>query len=83
MRLTCPCCGKRFDVPYRAILAEAAKLNGHRLPAAATPAPRPAGPDADGNTLDAADPEAVKARRQAIARRMNKVCGKVNQALDG
>ena len=67
MRVTCPKCGQRHDVPHRAVLAEAARLNGHTAPAER---PALAGPDADGNRLDPGDAAAVRARRAAIARRI-------------
>jgi hypothetical protein len=72
MRVTCPCCGQRFDLPHRAVLAEAARLNGH---AATMERPAPAGPDANGNVLAPGDAAARRARREAIARRLGKPNG--------
>ena len=70
MRVTCPCCAARFDVPHRAVLAEAARLAAHQSQAVL-----PAGPDADGNRADAGDSLAVQARRVAIRRSKISHCG--------
>lgn len=66
MRITCPCCQKRFDVAHAAVLKEAARLKAVRESgdshADAT--------DCDGNRLNPADETAKRLREQAIARRL-------------
>lgn len=62
MRVKCPHCGNKFDIPIRTVLAEAERLKEIR-------AGRPAGaadpdaPDADGNVLPPDNTGDVKPRR--------------------
>lgn len=65
MRIQCPCCARRFDVPIRTVLAEAARIAEHRQRGRKLP-----GPDVDGNVLDPSDARARDERNAAVKRRM-------------
>lgn len=72
MRVTCPCCQKRFDVSNREVLAMAARLAEQRKgrnPGANV------GPDVDGNVLRPEDAEAKRLRDASVARRMQSTSG--------
>ena len=82
MRVSCPCCSKRFDIPHGAVLAEARRLKEAKDAVRSLPkgAVLIMGPSADmvssailsdpnGNVLDPADAEALAARQAAIERR--------------
>ena len=63
MRISCPHCAKRFDVPHVAVLVESRRL------ADVAKAGKAAVAGADGNRLDPADDTALEQRAEAIRRR--------------
>jgi hypothetical protein len=71
MRVTCPNCGQRHDVPHRAVLAEAARLAAHQTQDVFPPAISMRA--ADRNRAE--DEAAMQARRMAILWRINDHCG--------
>ena len=64
MRVSCPCCKKRFDVPIRDVLAEAEKLKARGVRWSPT--------DPNGNVLSPNDLEAKRLRDEAVKRRLGK-----------
>ena len=67
MRISCPHCSKRFDVPHVAVLVESRRL------ADVAKAGKAAVAGADGNRLDPADAAAAEDRAEAIRRRKKDV----------
>jgi hypothetical protein len=67
MRVSCPHCAKRFDVPHVAVLVESQRL----AEVAKAGKARVAG--ADGNRLDPADPAALEERAEAVRRRKKEI----------
>ena len=67
MRISCPRCQKRFDVPHVAVLVESRRL------ADVAKAGKAAVAGADGNRLDPADAAAAEDRAEAIRRRKKDV----------
>ena len=63
MRVSCPHCAKRFDVPHVAVLVESRRL------ADVAKAGKARVPGADGNRLDPDDADALEERAEAIRRR--------------
>jgi len=63
MRVSCPHCAKRFDVPHVAVLVESRRL------ADVAKAGKIAVAGADGNRLDPADDAALEQRAETIRRR--------------
>jgi hypothetical protein len=66
MRVKCPCCRCKFDVPIRVVMTEAARI-AERSPKNISPPA--AGSEPDGNLLSPHDLEGRKLRDDAIARR--------------
>lgn len=69
MRVTCKCCGQRYDLSNREVLAMAARLSEQRKgshPCANV------GPEVDGNVLRPEDAEAKHLRDASVARRMGR-----------
>jgi hypothetical protein len=70
MRVACPCCKKKFDVPHRAVLDEAAKLKENHKGKPRTV--DNTGPEVNGNVLPIDDAEAKRLRDEAIRRRLER-----------
>jgi|GEM_PF-2371218 len=64
MRVSCPHCAKRFDVPHVAVLAESRRL------AEVAKAGKTVVAGADGNRLDPDDADALAQREEALRRRL-------------
>ncbi len=64
MRIQCPCCRERFDVPIRTVLAEAEKLasKNKSIPSITSPV--------NGNVLSPHDLAAKRERDAAVRRRL-------------
>jgi len=67
MRVSCPACHKRFDVPHVAVLVESRRL------AEVAKAGKAAVAGADGNRLGPADDAALEQRAETIRRRKKDV----------
>ena len=65
MRVSCPNCKKRFDVPHVAVLAEARRLKERAAGGDVCPT------GASGNVIDPADADALECRAEAIRRRQS------------
>jgi hypothetical protein len=63
MRVSCPRCQKRFDIPHVAVLVESRRLADVAKAGKAVVA------GTDGNRLDPADDTALEQRAEAIQRR--------------
>jgi hypothetical protein len=67
MRITCPCCSQRFDVPIRDVLTEAERIHARETKKILAPMYPP---DPDGNVLLPMDLDAKRQRDEAVARRL-------------